>query len=129
MAMITDSDIQALITPEVKNEVIEDIVRESAVLRYFTRLQNMTTSQRELKILDTLPVSYWVEGNTGFKQTTDLSWENKRIIAQELAVIVPVSINSIRDSAIDIWTTKRVYGKIRSCQKFGFSKFCTSGKL
>ena len=129
MAMITDSDIQALITPEVKNEVIEDIVRESAVLRYFTRLQNMTTSQRELKILDTLPVSYWVEGNTGFKQTTDLSWENKRIIAQELAVIVPVSINSIRDSAIDIWTTKRVYGKICSCQKFGFSKFCTSGKL
>lgn len=120
MAMITDSDIQALITPEVKNEVIEDIVRESAVLRYFTRLQNMTTSQRELKILDTLPVSYWVEGNTGFKQTTDLSWENKRIIAQELAVIVPVSINSIRDSAIDIWTTKRVYGKICSCQKFRF---------
>ena len=107
MAMITDADIQALITPEVKNEVIEDIVRESAVLRYFTRLQNMTTSQRELKILDTLPVPYWVEGNTGFKQTTDLSWENKRIIAQELAVIVPVSINSIRDSAIDIWTTVR----------------------
>lgn len=107
MAMITDSDIQALITPEVKNEVIEDIVRESAVLRYFTRLQNMTTSQRELKILDTLPVSYWVEGNTGFKQTTDLSWENKRIIAQELAVIVPVSINSIRDSAINVWSTVR----------------------
>ena len=107
MALISDSDIQALITPEVKNEVIEDIIKESAVLRYFTRLQNMTTSQRELKILDTLPVSYWVEGNTGFKQTTDLSWENKRIIAQELAVIVPVSINSIRDSAIDIWTTVR----------------------
>lgn len=107
MAMITDSDIQALITPEVKNEVIEDIVRESAVLRYFTRLQDMTTSQREIKIVDTLPVTYWVEGNTGFKQTTDLSWENKRIIAQELAVIVPVSINSIRDSAIDIWSTVR----------------------
>lgn len=107
MAMITDADIQALITPEVKNEVIEDIVKESAVLKHFTRLQNMTTSQREIKIVDTLPVTYWVEGNTGFKQTTDLSWENKRIIAQELAVIVPVSINSIRDSAIDIWSTVR----------------------
>jgi hypothetical protein len=33
MAYITDSDIKALITPEVSNEVIEDIVRESAVLR------------------------------------------------------------------------------------------------
>lgn len=107
MAMITDADIQALITPEVRNEVIEDIVKESAVLKHFTRLQNMTTSQREIKIVDTLPVAYWVEGNTGFKQTTDLSWENKRIIAQELAVIVPVSINSIRDSAIDIWSTVR----------------------
>lgn len=107
MAMITDADIQALITPEVKNEVIEDIVRESAVLKHFTRLQDMTTSQREIKIVDTLPVTYWVEGNTGFKQTTDLSWENKRIIAQELAVIVPVSINSIRDSAINVWSTVR----------------------
>jgi HK97 family phage major capsid protein len=107
MAMITDSDIQALITPEVRNEVIEDIIRQSAVLKHFSRLPNMTTSQRELKILDTLPVTYWVEGNTGFKKTTNLEWENKRIIAQELAVIVPVGINSVRDSAVDVWPTIR----------------------
>lgn len=107
MAMITDNDIQALITPEVQKEVIDDIVKESAVLKYFTRLPNMTTSQREIKVLDTLPVSYWVEGNTGFKKTSSLEWENKRIVAQELAVIVPVSINNIRDSAIDVWDTVR----------------------
>ena len=101
--MITDADIQALITPEIQREVIEDIVKESAVLKYFTRLPNMTTSQRELRILDTLPLTYWVSGNTGFKQTTNLEWENKRIIAQELAVIVPIAINNIRDSAIDLW--------------------------
>ena len=107
MSMITDADIQALITPEVRNEVIEDIIRQSAVLRFFTRLPNMTTSQRELKILDTLPVTYWVEGTAGFKKTSDLEWENKRIIAQELAVIVPVGINNIRDAAVDVWQTTR----------------------
>ena len=107
MAMITDADIQALITPEIQKEVIDDIVRESAVLKHFTRLPNMTTSQRELRILDTLPVTYWVDGNTGFKKTTNLEWENKRIVAQELAVIVPIAINNIRDSAIDVWETVR----------------------
>lgn len=107
MAMITDADIQAIITPEIQKEVIEDIVKGSAVLQHFTRLPDMTTSQRELRILDTLPVTYWVDGNTGFKKTTNLAWENKRIIAQELAVIVPLSINNIRDTAIDIWPTIR----------------------
>ena len=107
MAMITDADIQALITPEIQKEVIDDIVKESAVLKHFTRLPNMTTSQRELRILDTLPLTYWVNGNTGFKQTTNVEWENKRIVAQELAVIVPISINNIRDSAIDVWETVR----------------------
>lgn len=107
MAMITDADIQALITPEIQREVIDDIVKGSAVLRHFTRLPNMTTSQRELRILDTLPLTYWVDGNTGFKKTTNLEWENKRIIAQELAVIVPIAINNIRDSAIDVWATVR----------------------
>ena len=107
MAMISDANIQALITPEVKTEIIEDIVRESAVLKYFTRLPNMTTSQRELRILDTLPVSYWVDGNTGFKKTSNAEWDKKRIIAQELAVIVPIAINNIRDSAVDVWATIR----------------------
>lgn len=107
MAMISDADIQALITPEIQKEVIDDIVKESAVLKHFTRLPNMTTSQRELRILDTLPLTYWVDGNTGFKQTTNLEWENKRIVAQELAVIVPISINNIRDSAVDVWETVR----------------------
>lgn len=107
MSMITDAGIQALITPEIKNEVIEDIIKESAVLRYFTRLPNMTTSQQEIKILDTLPVTYWVDGNIGFKKTSSVEWESKSIIAQEMATIIPVAINNVRDSAVDIWGTIR----------------------
>jgi HK97 family phage major capsid protein len=107
MAMINDSDIQALITPEVRNEVIEDVIRESSVLRHFTRLPDMSTSQRELRILDTLPMTYWVDGNDGWKQTTKTGWEKKTIIAQELATIVPISINNLRDSATDVWGTIR----------------------
>lgn len=107
MAMITDSDIKALITPEIQQEVIDDIVRESVVLKHFTRLPNMTSSQREIRIADTLPLVYWVEGNTGFKKTTNLEWANKRIVAQELATIIPIAINNVRDTAIDIWSEIR----------------------
>ena len=107
MAMITDSDIKALITPEIQQEVIDDIVRESVVLKHFTRLPNMTFSQREIRIADTLPLVYWVEGNTGFKKTTNLEWANKRIVAQELATIIPIAINNVRDTAIDIWSEIR----------------------
>ncbi len=95
MAMITDSDIKALITPEIQQEVIDDIVHESVVLKHFTRLPNMTSSQREIRIADTLPLVYWVEGNTGFKKTTNLEWANKRIVAQELATIIPTAIKGI----------------------------------
>ena len=56
MAMISDSDIQALITPEIRKEVIEEITKKSAVLGYFTRLNDMSTSETELRILDALPL-------------------------------------------------------------------------
>ena len=52
MAMISDSDIQALITPEIRREVIEEITKKSAVLGHFTRLNDMSTSETELRILD-----------------------------------------------------------------------------
>lgn len=107
MDMITNAGIDAIITPEIRNEVIEDIVKESVILRHFTRLPNMTTSQQEIRILDTLPVTYWVDGNTGFKKTSSLEWEAKRITAQEIAVIIPVAINNVRDSAVDIWNVIR----------------------
>ncbi len=55
MAMISDSDIQALITPEIRKEVIEEITKKSAVLGYFTRLNDMSTTETELRILDALP--------------------------------------------------------------------------
>lgn len=67
----------------------------------------MTSSQREIRIADTLPLVYWVEGNTGFKKTTNLEWANKRIVAQELATIIPIAINNVRDTAIDIWSEIR----------------------
>ena len=50
MAMISDSDIQALITPEIRREVIEEITKKSAVLGHFTRLNDMSTSETELRI-------------------------------------------------------------------------------
>jgi len=52
-------------------------------------------------------MAYWVNGDTGLKQTTELGWKNKFLNVEELAVIVPVPQNVVDDSDFDIWAEAR----------------------
>lgn len=100
---ITSQNIKALINKQIMTDVIEGAVKQSAVLQHFRRLQNMTSNQTQLAVLDNLPIAYWQTSNTAFKKLTSMAWRNKYIIAEELAVIVPISINLANDSSIDVW--------------------------
>ena len=102
---ITRTDVDALIETQVANEIFEGVVKESKALSMFRRLPNMTSDKTKLRVLDSLPVAYFVDetNNNGRKNITKMAWDKKYINAAELAVIVPIKENVLNDASIDIW--------------------------
>lgn len=109
MAMITRSDADALIETQVANEIFEGTIRKSKALQLFRRLPNATSDKTKLRVLDTLPVAYFVDesSDNGRKNLSKIAWDKKFINIAELAVIVPIKENVLNDSSIDIWAEVR----------------------
>ena len=109
MAKIDRTDIDALVETQVANEIFQGVVRESKALSMFRRLPNMTSDKTKLRILDSLPIAYFVDetNNNGRKNITKMAWDKKFINAAEIAVIVPIKENDLADSDIDIWAQVR----------------------
>ncbi len=84
-------------------EIIQNAVEASAVLSLGRRLRDMSREQTTLRVMSEFPSAYFVTGDTGLKQTSEMSWEKVYINAEELAVIVPVPENVIDDTDYDIW--------------------------
>lgn len=105
MAMITKKDAYALFDTDVISEIMEGAVKNSAVLQLFRRLPNMTSNKTKMRVLDSLPMAYWVDADTdnGRKKLTNMAWANKYITAEELAVIVPIKEDVLDDADYDIW--------------------------
>lgn len=97
----------ALIPTQYSNEIMQDAIEESAVLRMARRLPNMTSNMLSMPVLNSLPHAYFVNGDTGMKQTTKVDWGNKIITAEEIAVIVPIPDNVLADSQFDLWAQIR----------------------
>lgn len=102
---IDKTNVEALIETQVANEIFEGVVRESKALSMFRRLPNMTSDKTKLRVLDSLPIAYFVDESTnnGRKNLTKMAWDKKYINAAELAVIVPIKENVLNDTSIDIW--------------------------
>lgn len=109
MAVISRTDVDSLIETQVANEIFEGVIKDSKALSMFRRLPNMTSDKTKLRVLDSLPVAYFVDESTnnGRKNTTKMAWDKKFINAAELAVIVPIKENVLNDSSIDIWSEVR----------------------
>ena len=103
--MITKSDASALIPEQVMDEIFKEAQKYSKVLQLFRRLPNMTSDKMRLKVVDSLPLAYWVNesSNNGRKATTKMAWDNVYLTAEELAVIVPIKDNVLNDADVDIW--------------------------
>ena len=102
-SIINRADLSGLIPEPVTREIIQGVTEGSAVLRMGRKLPNMTSKTQVLNVLDSLPMAYWVDGDTGFKQTSKQAWDKKKIYAEELAVIIPIPEAVLDDSDYDIW--------------------------
>lgn len=100
--LISRTDAVADLPPDAASKIITGAVEQSAALRLFERLP-MNRKQDRIRVESALPIAYWVDGDTGMKQTTKMAWKDKLLTAEEIAVIVPVPENVIADADYDLW--------------------------
>jgi HK97 family phage major capsid protein len=100
--VITRTEAAALIPEDVAAGVIDSAVQESAVLTMFRRI-TVAQSQTRLPIISALPTAYWVNGDTGLKQTSEVNWTNKFLNIEELATIIPIPEAVVDDTSFDVW--------------------------
>jgi hypothetical protein len=101
--LISRTDAGALIPEEVSDAFLQTLDNQSAVLSTFTHIP-VSRAQVRFPVLSALPVAYWVNGDTGLKQTTEAAWSNKYLNIEEIAVFVPIPDNVLDDVDVPIWS-------------------------
>lgn len=101
--VISRTNAEALMPEDVQREIVQGVPQMSAIMQLGRKLPNMTRSQRRLPVLSSLITAYFVNGDTGLKQTSNAEWDNKYVDAEELAVIVPIPEAVLDDTDYDIW--------------------------
>lgn len=99
---ISRSDVAALLPEETATEIISGVETRSAALNMMRRTR-MTTEQQKLPVLSVLPEAHFVAAGGGLKKTTKMAWANKYLVAEELAVIVPIPEAYLDDASFDVW--------------------------
>ena len=101
-AVVSRADAQALMPEDVNDAFLKALSDTSAVLSGF---QNVPVGRAQVRfpVLSALPIAYFVTGDTGLKQTTEINWSNKFLNIEELAVIVPIPDSVISDAEQPIW--------------------------
>jgi HK97 family phage major capsid protein len=102
------TDVEALIPEEVSRRMLGKATEDSATLQLFRRIP-VSRNQIRFPILSALPVAYWVTGDTGLKQTTEMAWDNKFLNIEEIATIMPVPENVAADVEINVWDNAEPY--------------------
>ena len=100
--IINRENAEALIREQIVDAIAQDVPKSSSFMAMAKKLPNMTSKQTRIRVLDFLPTAYWVNGDTGMKQTSKQAWDNVWLTAAELAVIVPIPEAVLDDAEFDI---------------------------
>jgi HK97 family phage major capsid protein len=100
--IISRADVDAFVPEDVATEVLQAAVQQSAALSLFPSVP-MSSKTRRMPVVSALPVAYFVNGDTGLKQTTEMAWGGKYLEAEEIAAIVPVPDAVLDDADFDLW--------------------------
>jgi HK97 family phage major capsid protein len=102
---ITRNDVATLIQQAYADDFINHVTHTSAVLGAFPT-KNLGTKTTNLPVLATKPHAAWVAESstdpTGTKPTSKVTWANKTLVVEELAVIIPVHENVVDDATVDV---------------------------
>ena len=115
--MISRTNAEALIPQQVSNEIIQALPTASTFLSLARQMPRMTSKQTKIPVMTGLAQAGFVSGDTGKKPTTNLTWDNVFITAEEIAVIVPIPEAVLDDASYDIWGEARpriveAFGKV-----------------
>jgi HK97 family phage major capsid protein len=105
MADISRAELSTIIQDEYSNVLLESAASNSVALQVFRQV-NMGTKVQNLPVLATLPEADFVgESATesgGVKPTSQVTWSNKVLTAEEIAVIIPIHENAVDDATVDV---------------------------
>src|SRR5690349_19882695 len=111
--MVTRADALALIREQNANEIWQAAPEFSAALRTF-RTVNLGTKKTNYPVLGTLPTADFVNGEDpddpdAKKPVTNTDWDNRQIVAEEIAGIVVIPENVLDDASPDfnLWNEIR----------------------
>jgi len=92
-----------MVPAPVSQDVVKQIVETNPLFSLAKRLPDMSSYTYTMPVMSALALGYFVSGDTGLKQTTEVNWEDKYVTAEEVAVIVPIPESVLNDSNFDIW--------------------------
>lgn len=109
MADINRTDAAGLLAQQNINEIIEEATRTSAALSTFRTIP-LSAGTARLPVLSALPTAGFVTeaaDATGVKPTSEVTWANKTLTPEEIAVIVPIHEHVFDDSSFNVWDQVR----------------------
>jgi HK97 family phage major capsid protein len=101
------SDAAALISVTDAREILKTVAQTNPLMQLARRLPDMPTSRTRMPVMSALASAYFVSGDTGLKQTTEVQWANRYIDAEEIAALVPIPEAVLDDAGYDIWAEVR----------------------
>jgi HK97 family phage major capsid protein len=96
----------SLVPEDISYNIIEDSAKTSAALALGRRVP-MSTKKSRVSVIDTFPDAYFVDGDTGLKQTTNMSFDHIWMEAEPIAALVVIPDEYIDDSAVPLWAEIR----------------------